>query len=133
MTGKIGNVEFFKNFKKVDKHIGMPAYLQIVNQIKAKIMVGILKDGTRLPPVRELEQIFDVNVNTILKALEKLKSEGLVQSEQGVGYFISAGVSIGEGIISIVRNLVCELKKKGIDIYTTLPLVEEVWKNECDE
>lgn len=119
----------FLDFKKVDKHSGVPAYLQIINQIKAKVIIGHLKKGTQLPPVRELEKIFDVNVNTILKALERLKVEGLVEAEQGVGYFISSDIDIDKHIISTVENLVKKLKSKNVDLYTTLALIEEVWNN----
>lgn len=120
----------YRNFKKVDKHSGVPAYLQIVNQIKTKIMTGRLKKGMQLPPVRELESIFDVNVNTILKALERLKLEGIVEAEQGVGYFISENIPIDKEVIESIKKVVGELKSKRIDLYTTIALIEEVWKNE---
>ncbi|HOJ94181.1 MAG TPA: GntR family transcriptional regulator [Fervidobacterium nodosum] len=116
-------------FKKVDKHSGVPAYLQIINQIKAKVIIGQLKKGTQLPPVRELERIFDVNINTILKALERLKIEGLVEAEQGVGYFISGDIDIDRDVVNTVENLVQRLKSKNVDLYTTLALIEEVWNN----
>lgn len=120
----------YRNFKKVDKHSGVPAYLQIVNQIKTKIMTDQLKKGMQLPPVRELENIFDVNVNTILKALERLKLEGIVEAEQGVGYFISENIPIDKEVIESIKKVVGELKSKHIDLYTTIALIEEVWKNE---
>jgi len=119
----------FVGFKKVDKHSGVPAYLQIINQIKAKVIIGQLKKGTQLPPVRELERIFDVNINTILKALERLKIEGLVEAEQGVGYFISGDIDIDRDVVNTVENLVQRLKSKNVDLYTTLALIEEVWNN----
>lgn len=117
-------------FKKVDKHSGVPAYLQIVNQIKTKIMIGQLKKGMQLPPVRELESIFDVNVNTILKALERLKLEGIVEAEQGVGYFISENIPIDNETIESIKKVVSDLKMKHIDLYTIIALIEEVWRNE---
>jgi len=119
----------FVGFKKVDKHSGVPAYLQIINRIKAKVIIGQLKKGTQLPPVRELERIFDVNINTILKALERLKIEGLVEAEQGVGYFISGDIDIDRDVVNTVENLVQRLKSKNVDLYTTLALIEEVWNN----
>ncbi len=116
--------------RKIDKHSGVPAYLQIVNQIKAEILLGNLKAGQQLPTVRELETIFDVNINTILKALERLKAEGLVASEQGIGYFVVKELSIDAEVVAAIKQLVSKLKSKQFDLYTTLVLVEEVWKNE---
>ncbi|SHN58753.1 GntR family transcriptional regulator [Fervidobacterium gondwanense] len=119
----------YMNFQKVDKHSGIPAYLQIVNQIKAKILLGDLKVGMQLPTVRELEKIFDVNINTVLKAFERLKLEGLVQSEQGIGYFISGNVDVSVDVLNDVYELVRTIKKKGLDLLTALKIIEEVWKN----
>ncbi len=116
--------------RKIDKHSGVPAYLQIVNQIKAEILLGNLKAGQQLPTVRELETIFDVNINTILKALERLKAEGLVVSEQGIGYFVVKELSIDAEVVAAIKQLVSKLKSKQFDLYTTLVLVEEVWRNE---
>jgi len=116
--------------RKIDKHSGVPAYLQIVNQIKAEILLGNLKAGQQLPTVRELETIFDVNINTILKALERLKAEGLVVSEQGIGYFVVKELSIDAEVVVAIKQLVSKLKSKQFDLYTTLVLVEEVWRNE---
>ncbi len=116
--------------RKIDKHSGVPAYLQIVNQIKAEILLGNLKAGQQLPTVRELETIFDVNINTILKALERLKAEGLVVSEQGIGYFVVKELNIDAEVVVAIKQLVSKLKSKQFDLYTTLVLVEEVWRNE---
>lgn len=116
--------------RKIDKHSGIPAYLQIMNQIKSEILLGNLKAESQLPPVRELEIIFDVNVNTILKALDKLKSEGILMSEQGIGYFVAKNNSIDPQITNEIKKLVSDLKSKGLDLYTSLLLIEEVWKNE---
>ncbi|MCX7653942.1 MAG: GntR family transcriptional regulator [Fervidobacterium sp.] len=130
MIEKIPDNMFCNNFKKVDKHSGVPAYLQIVNQIKTKIMTGQLSKGMQLPPVRELQNIFDVNVNTILKALERLKFEGIVEARQGIGYFISENIPVQEMVIESIKKLVRSLKDKNIDLYTTIALIEEVWRNE---
>jgi DNA-binding transcriptional regulator YhcF (GntR family) len=119
----------YSNFKKVDKHSGVPAYLQIVNQIKAKMILGELKVGSRLPGVRDLEKIFDVNVNTVLKALERLKFDGLVESEQGVGYFISGDLKIDKDVVDELFRMVKKAKESGIDILAALTIIEEVWKN----
>lgn len=116
--------------RKVDKHSGIPAYLQIVNQIKSEILLSNLRAGQQLPTVRELETIFDVNINTILKALDRLKIEGYLVAEQGVGYLVARELSIDEQIITLIRETVTNLKSKGLDLYTTLVLIEEVWRNE---
>ncbi len=115
--------------RKVDKHSGIPAYIQIVNMIKSEILLGNLQKDAQLPTVRELQNIFDVNINTVLKALERLKTEDYIQAEQGVGYFIKRDVDIDQKIIRTIRECVSNLKEDGIDFYTAMLIFEEVWKN----
>ncbi|HOQ40311.1 MAG TPA: GntR family transcriptional regulator [Fervidobacterium sp.] len=116
-------------FKKIDKHSGIPAYVQVMNQVKTEIILGRLAPGDQLPPVRELETMLDVNVNTILKALDKLKSEGILSSEQGVGYFVTSNISIDDSVMEQLSEFVRKIKNIGIDLYTTILIIEEVWKN----
>ncbi|WP_019907369.1 GntR family transcriptional regulator [Thermoanaerobacter indiensis] len=116
--------------RKIDKHSGVPAYLQIVNMIKSEILLGNLQKGSQLPSIRDLQVIFDVNINTVIKALEKLKNEGYIESEQGIGYFIKKDIDVEEGVIKIIRECVTKLKNSHIDYYTSMLIFEEVWKNE---
>jgi len=130
MDDKDNNERRRPKFKKVDKHSGIPAYVQVMNQVKTEVILGRLVPGDQLPPVRELETMFDVNVNTILKALDKLKSEGVLSSEQGVGYFVTSNIAIESSIIDELGEFVRKIKNVGLDLYTTILLIEEVWKNE---
>ncbi|AFK87528.1 MULTISPECIES: GntR family transcriptional regulator [Thermoanaerobacterium] len=116
--------------RKVDKHSGVPAYLQITNMIKSEILLGNLQKGSQLSSIRELQQIFDVNINTVLKALEKLKSEGYIEAEQGVGYFVKKDFDVDKKVIEIIKTCVAKLKDNSIDYYTAILIFEEVWKNE---
>jgi len=119
-----------KMLRKVDKHSGVPAYVQIVNMIKSEIILGNLQQGSQLPTVRELQAIFDVNINTVLKALEKLKTEGFIEAEQGIGYFVKKDIDIDKNIIELIKDCIRKLKNHQIDFYTAMILFEEVWKNE---
>lgn len=119
-----------KMLRRVDKHSGVPAYVQIVNMIKSEIILGNLQRGSQLPTVRELQAIFDVNINTVLKALEKLKTEGFIEAEQGIGYFVKKEIDVDKRIVELIKECVRELKNYQLDFYTAMILFEEVWKNE---
>ncbi|PNR94844.1 GntR family transcriptional regulator [Petrotoga sp. 9PWA.NaAc.5.4] len=116
-------------FYEVDKHSGIPSYIQIMNQIKKEIIIGNLKKGDSLPPVRELSKIFKVNVNTILRALEKLELEGYLEAQHGVGFFISTNIDLRTSIFNEVSNFVEKMKKENLDLETVKLLLEEAWKN----
>ncbi|QTA38623.1 winged helix-turn-helix transcriptional regulator [Thermosipho ferrireducens] len=116
--------------KKVDKHNGIPAYIQIINMIKAEIIKGEFQPGSQLPPVRKLQDVFDVNINTVLKALERLKNEGILEAEHGIGFFVSKKIPISVDVMKKIKECVKKLKETHIDLQTILVLFEEVWKNE---
>ena len=68
---------------------GVPAYLQLVQQIKQALRMGILEVGDQLPTVKEVVAEVAVNPNTVMKAYWQLEHEGLVEGRQGVGTFVA--------------------------------------------
>ncbi len=72
----------------LDTHTGVPAYLQITQQVKQALRLGMLGVGDQLPTVREVVTQVIINPNTVLKAYRELEREGLVASRPGQGTFI---------------------------------------------
>jgi GntR family transcriptional regulator len=68
---------------------GVPAYLQLVQQIKQALRMGVLGVGDKLPTVKEVVAEVAINPNTVMKAYRELEHEGLVEGRQGVGTFVS--------------------------------------------
>jgi GntR family transcriptional regulator len=68
---------------------GVPAYMQIAQQVKQAIRMGILQVGDKLPTVKEVVAEVAINPNTVMKAYWQLEHEGLVEGRQGVGTFVS--------------------------------------------
>ena len=71
------------NFKS-----GMPAYLQLVDQVKAAAASGELKPGEALPSIRPLAEELRLNRNTVAKAYAELESLGVIESLPGKGCFL---------------------------------------------
>jgi GntR family transcriptional regulator len=67
---------------------GVPAYLQLVQQVKQALRMGALAVGDKLPSVKEVVAEVAVNPNTVMKAYWELEHDGLVQGRQGVGTFV---------------------------------------------
>ena len=61
-----------------------------MDQIKYQIANGSLKEGDRLPSVRDLARQLPVNQNTVLKAYDLLARDGLVSVRQGDGTFVAS-------------------------------------------
>src|SRR5689334_13738151 len=68
---------------------GQAIYLQIVDFICEKILLGEYKAEDKIPSVRELAMQLEVNPNTVARAYELLRSQQLIFDKRGIGYFIS--------------------------------------------
>lgn len=66
-----------------------PIYEQIVNQIKALIMQGKLKEETVLPSVRSLSRDLKVSALTVKKAYDALEEQGFIVTVHGKGSFVA--------------------------------------------
>ncbi len=58
---------------------------QIADQIRTSILAGEFSPGDKLPPERELAEMFGVSRPSVREALNLLSSSGLVMSYQGGG------------------------------------------------
>ena len=67
----------------------MHIYVQIMNSVKEAIAAGEISPSERIPSVRELAQDFEVNPNTMQRALNELEREGLLVSERTAGRFVT--------------------------------------------
>ncbi|SFM01461.1 GntR family transcriptional regulator [Streptomyces pini] len=62
-----------------------PPYLQVVHELKRRIVDGELNDGDRLPSVRQIADQWGIAQATAMKALAALRADGLAESVTGVG------------------------------------------------
>src|SRR5438876_3247009 len=73
---------------RLDSTSGLVPYLQLVQQVKHALRLGLLEVGDQLPTVREVVEQLVINPNTVLKAYRELEHEGLVSSRPGQGTFV---------------------------------------------
>jgi DNA-binding transcriptional regulator YhcF (GntR family) len=74
----------------LDTRSGVPTYLQVVQQVRQAVRLGILRPGDQLPTVKEVVGSLAINANTVLKAYRELDREGLVEGRRGLGTFVSS-------------------------------------------
>jgi GntR family transcriptional regulator len=72
----------------LDGRSGVAPYLQLAQQVKQALRLGLLKIGDQLPTVREVVEQLVINPNTVLKAYRELEREGLIASRPGQGTFV---------------------------------------------
>lgn len=73
----------------IDSKSGVPFYRQIIEQVKYAIARGNLQPGDQLPTVRQLAVDLSINLNTVIRAYRELEIEGVLDTQQGSGTFVS--------------------------------------------
>jgi GntR family transcriptional regulator len=68
---------------------GTPIYRQIVEQVRLAVATGALLPGQAMPSVRSLAERLLVNANTVVKAYAELVRDGVLESQQGMGFFVA--------------------------------------------
>jgi GntR family transcriptional regulator len=74
---------------RLNQRSGVPTYLQLVQQVRQAVRLGLLQPGDQLPTVKEVVGKLAINPNTVLKAYRELDHEGLVEGRRGQGTFVS--------------------------------------------
>jgi GntR family transcriptional regulator len=73
----------------LDGRSGVSPYLQLVQQVRRALRLGVLTEGDQLPTVKDVVGHLAINPNTVLKAYRELEHEGLVAARPGVGTFVT--------------------------------------------
>lgn len=104
---------------RLNTHSGVPPYLQIVQQVKQALQVGILQPGDKLPTVKEVVAHVAINPNTVFKAYRELEMLGFVEGRIGSGTFVTqrpAGPSpeVQEALALEVAGWVAKARQAGL-------------------
>jgi GntR family transcriptional regulator len=72
----------------LDGRSGVAPYMQLIQQVRQAMRLGLLGEGDQLPTVKDVVAKVAINPNTVLKAYRELEYEGLVSPRPGVGTFV---------------------------------------------
>jgi GntR family transcriptional regulator len=78
---------------RLDRQSGLPAYRQLVEQVRHALRLGVLCPGDQLPTVREVVKQIAINPNTVHRAYRELEQQGLTEGRQGSGTFVKRSLS----------------------------------------
>jgi GntR family transcriptional regulator len=73
----------------LDGRSGVAPYMQLIQQVRQAMRLGLLAQGDQLPTVKDVVAKVAINPNTVLKAYRELEYEGLVSPRPGVGTFVT--------------------------------------------
>src|SRR3954454_15714358 len=82
-------MEFIVIEFSLDGRSGVSPYLQVVQQVRQAMRLGLPRQGDQLPTVKDVVARLAINPNTVLKAYRELEREGLVAARPGVGTFVT--------------------------------------------
>ncbi|HSR84353.1 MAG TPA: GntR family transcriptional regulator [Streptosporangiaceae bacterium] len=77
----------------LDSRSGVAPYLQLIQQVRQALRLGLLREGDQLPTVKDVSGSLAINPNTVLKAYRELEYQGLASARPGVGTFVTATMS----------------------------------------
>ncbi len=63
-------------------------YLQLVDLLCEHILTGKWPPGEKIPSVREMGTLVQVNPNTVLRAYDFVQQKGIIFNKRGIGYFV---------------------------------------------
>ena len=107
-----------------------PIYSQLVEQLSLRIVTGVFPPGSRFDTVRDLAAEFEVNPNTVQRAMSELERLELVRAERTAGRFVTDDVQrIADLRAQLVREkttaFLREMSKLGFDRREIITLLEK--------
>ncbi|MRX48795.1 GntR family transcriptional regulator [Pedobacter puniceum] len=105
------------NLLAIDEYSSTPKYKQIYNSITNAIDEKKLKKGDFLPSINDLYFNLDIGRETVEKAYNTLKNDGIIESKQGKGFFIVNDNVKSNKRICLLFNKLSDYKKEIYDAF----------------
>ena len=104
----------------LDGRSGVSPYLQVVQQVRHALRLGLLREGDQLPTVKDVVARLAINPNTVLKAYRELERDGLVAARPGIGTFVTrsladASLAAHEPLRRDLRRWLARARRAGLD------------------
>ncbi|MEM1337414.1 MAG: GntR family transcriptional regulator [Bacteroidota bacterium] len=120
----------------MDFNNSKPIYLQIVDFFYENILIRKWQEGERIPSVREIAMLVEVNPNTAIRAFTHLQEMKVIYNKRGIGYFVSEDGY--QKVLAIRRNEFKEItlpdvfkKMRLLDV--TFEEVKNLYEKKLDE
>ena len=110
---------------KVDRREPTELHEQVAAEIRRAIAEGEAKPGERLPPAKDLAAVLGVNTNTVLRALRRLRDEGLLDFRRGRGVTV-AGTPHRGAVVLRANELVRFAREHGYRTEELVRIIEDV-------
>jgi GntR family transcriptional regulator len=116
----------------IDSRSGLPYYVQLIEQVRHAVRLGLLGPDDQLPTVRDVVGEVAVNPNTVLRAYRELEHEGLVIMRPGLGTFVApeTAAALDHELYRSLRHELAtwieDARRRGVDEDTLAALFDHV-------
>jgi GntR family transcriptional regulator len=110
---------------KVDRDDSLDLHEQVAGEIRRAIADGEAKPGERLPPAKDLAYVLGVNTNTVLRALRRLRDEGLLEFRRGRGITVT-GTPEQSALIEQAKDLLHYARAHGYKPDELIRIIQEL-------
>ena len=113
----------------------VPIYLQVLEYIKYDIVTAKLKQGEKLPSVRELALEYAINPNTASRVYRMLEEEGISFTKRGMVTFVTEDAETLKKLKqqianNLAKNYLSGMARIGSSVADAINLLKEFEKNE---
>lgn len=105
----------------VDPSSPTPLYAQVAECVRLAMAHGVVSIGDRLPAAREVAELLDINVHTVLHAYQVLRDEGLIELRRGRGAVVVAPHSHAP----FVEDVALQARQRGLTLPELTALLKE--------
>lgn len=116
----------------VDRSEPIPLHDQVASEIRRAIADGEAGPGERLPLVKDLAAVLEVNKNTVIRAMHILRDEGLVEFGRGRRITV-AGTPEKSAVLKRVRELVTYARHHGYRPEEVIEMIEGLSSRRTDQ
>lgn len=122
---------------KIDLYSAIPIYQQIVDEYKRLIVNGILKNGDKIPSIRELAATLGINPSTVSKAYTQMENDLIIKVSRGRGTFIYTEEYGEENIYNEIKQqfkpVINSAKNLKVEKKVIYKIVDELYEETINE
>ncbi len=111
----------------VDPASTVPLFEQLAASIRAQIVAGGTQPGERLPAARDLGELLDINVHTVLHAYQLLRDEGFLELRRGRGAIVTDRAQDYAQLAHDIARVVAEARRLDIGPGALGALIREAY------
>jgi GntR family transcriptional regulator len=115
---------------RLNPSVGIPLYLQLIQQVKHAVETGALREGDQLPTIRKVAVDLVMNPNTVVRAYRELEHEGILDLKHGSGAFIKESAGARARVMRKAQALVQSALERLAPLGLTEDELRRVFENE---